>query len=500
MPPKISKRNAAPSAENAPVKKCKKMAQVEHDLVHKLLQFDPGVNPVSLTRGTFAAFPASLPIPHEFDLSMVQTLRDADEFVLVPGKRKGGIERYCLKRRASDTYLTPKDKARIVQVKINGKKEYFNVATLLASSVLEQDVTDNEWGALIDTDGIWMENDTDRKRLVEDLKKKCENLPRVDLDIIPRPGSEPINVAGKYYTQGGKVYTKKGNAIRMQKSGLLRLTSDGSQKEVHLGRILFTAYPDLYKFVPEFHDQTDHIDGDHTNNVPWNFRPVTRHQNYMVRVQSGDRSKRPDPSSSFEMAKKWHTDMVRGEPVPEESARTCMKESGFRRYKKTGYWVDRNSCVLKWKKVNGRVVFEFAEARVGRNDGYTFCRGGHSLHRMVVETWGTDDQKKKLRNKNYVVMHLDNNKQNNRIENLEMGTHSDNAHKKSPVTITIDGGDPQTFRSQSEAARETGIHQPTIHKNMKRNIENRKRKRDLQSTTTRGPSPITFTAISLRTK
>lgn len=315
-----------------------------HGLVHELLQFDPGENPVSLTRGTFAKFPA--PLPHEFDLSMVQKLRCAGNFVLVPGKHKG-IDRYCLERRTSGTtqgtHLTPKDQARNVAVKINGKKEAFNVATLLASWILHRDVTNNEWGALIDTDGIWMENDTDRKRLMEDLRQKFEDLPRVDLETITRPGSEPIIATGRYYTQGGKVYGKNGNVVKMQKSGHLSLTSDGSPKGVHLGRVLFTAYPDLYKFDPEFHDQIDHIDGDHTNNDPWNFRPVTAHQNRMVSVQTGDRSIRPSPSSSFELAKKRHTDMVHGKSVPVESAYTFMKRRGFKRYKQTCYWVHRSS-------------------------------------------------------------------------------------------------------------------------------------------------------------
>ena len=169
-----------------------------------------------------------------------------------------------------------------------------------------------------------------------------------------------------------------------------------------------------------------------------------------------------------------------------------METMGFKRYLKTCYWVHKSSCVLKWKRANGHVVFEFAEARVNRDNRYTYIGGRHALHRMVVETWGTDDQKKKLRDKNYVVMHLDDNKQNNALENLEVGTHSKNAHNKSPVEICIDGGDPQTFPSEREAARVTGINPSTIHKS-------RKRKRNLdgtpQSSTTRGPSPITFTAV-----
>ena len=465
-----------------------------YGLLHGLLQFDPRVNPISLTWGMFARFLVPLPDRHEFDLSMVKKLRRAGEFVLVPGMYKG-VKRYCLKRRGSATYLTPMDDARLVQVKINGKTEAFNVAKLLASSLLGRDVTGPEWGALIGTDGIWMENDADRVQLNEKMKIECVELEKpVELEKITRPGSETIDVTGRgYYTQGGKVYGKNGNVIAMNKSGHLKLTGSRGPKEVHIARILFTAYPDLYKFDPEYHDEIDHIDGDHTNNEPWNFRPVTRHQNNMVSVRTGDRSERPSPSSSIEVSKKNHgiPDMMQ-KTIPAGDAHTFMETMGFKRYLKTCYWVHRSSCVLKWKRANGHVVFEFADARVNRNDKYTYIGGRHALHRMVVETWGTDDQKKKLRDKNYVVMHLDNNKQNNALENLEVGTNSDNAHKKSPVEIRIDGGDPQTFPSESEAARVTGIPLTTIR-------ENRKRKRNLdgtpQSSTTRGPSPITFTAV-----
>ena len=458
-----------------------------------LLQFVPRVNPISLTWGMIAWFLVSLPDPHEVDLSMVKKLRDAGEFVLVPGKHKG-IDRYCLKRRGSATYLTPMDQARRVAVSINGKMETFNVAKLLASSLLGRDVTGPEWGAFIGTDGIWMENDAHRDQLNEEMEIECVELEKpVELEKITRPGSETIDVTGRgYYTQGGKVYGKNGNVIAMTESGHLKLTGDGGRKKVHIGRILFTAYPDLYKFDPEYHDQIDHIDGDHTNNEPWNFRPVTRHQNGMVRVRTGARSERPSPSSTIEVSKKNHgiPDMMQ-KTIPAGDAHTFMETMGFKRYLDTGYWVHWSSCVLVLVRVKGHVKFKFAKAIVNRNDKYTYIGGRHKLHEMVViaHLGFTKEELKGL-----VIMHKNDDKQDNRLENLRVGTSSDNAHKKSPVEICIDGGDPQTFPSEAEAARVTGIHQSTIQMN-------RKRKHDgnPQSTTTRGPSPITFTATAITT-
>ena len=494
-PPTAAANNAAPTtvdaeinddAENTPPDPPVPVSPVE------LLQFDPVVDPMTLTSGPFEKFPTtgsgSVDL-NAVDLSMVQKLGDAGEFVLVPGMYKG-VKRYCLKRRGSATYLTPRGDARTVAVSINGKMETFNVAKLLASSILGRDVTGPEWGALIGTDGIWMENDADRVQLNEKMKIECVELEKpVELEKITRPGSETIDVTGRgYYTKDGKVYGKNGNVIAMNKSGYLKLTGSRGRKEVHIARILFTAYPDVYKFDPEYHDENDHIDGDHTNNEPWNFRPVTRHQNNMVSVRTGDRMERPSPSSSFEVSKKKHgiPDMVQ-KTIPADDVDTFMETMGFKRYLETCYWVHRSSCVLKWKRVNGHVVFEFAEARVNRNDGYTYIGGRHKLHRMVVIAH-CEFTKEHL--EGLVIMHLDDDKQNNRFENLKVGTHSKNAHKKSPVEICIDGGDPQTFPSEREAARVTGINPSTIR-------YNRKRKHDgtPQSSTTRGSSPITFTAV-----
>ena len=181
------------------------------------------------------------------------------------------------------THLTPMDDARLVHVSIDGKMETFHVVKLMASSLLGRDVTGDEWGAFMTKDGIWVENHADRKQLNGEMKKRCKNIQSVELEKITRPGSETIDVTGRgYYTKGGKVYGENGNVIAMDKSGHLFLTGDGGQKGVHLAWILFNAYPDLYKFNSEFHDTVNHIDGDRTNNEPWNFRPVTADQNFSL--------------------------------------------------------------------------------------------------------------------------------------------------------------------------------------------------------------------------
>jgi len=70
-----------------------------------------------------------------------------------------------------------------------------------------------------------------------------------------------------------------------------------------------------------------------------------------------------------------------------------------------------------------------------------------------------------------VIMHLDNYKQNNRLDNLQMGTSQANATGKKPVVIHIrreDGTVTNTYESESDAARLTGIPLPTIRRKRQR--------------------------------
>jgi hypothetical protein len=110
-------------------------------------------------------------------------------------------------------------------------------------------------------------------------------------------------------------------------------------------------------------------------------------------------------------------------------------------------------------------VFTYAPLTVDRN-GYTYISGsrGGMVHVMMCRAFGTYEEGK-------VVMHLDNNKENNALENLRMGTYMDNVWKTSAVTVHIEGEEPRTFPSEHEAARATGIPQKSINVNHKRNRE-----------------------------
>jgi len=417
--------------------------------IHELLQHDPANQPLtSLVAGTFAKFPSSL---ENISLDIVDEL---DGYTLVPTV-KNGVNRLAL-RKPSGRVLTPMDKDRLVQVMINGKMKYFNVANLLASSILGRDVTDNEYGVLIGESGMWIESAADRVALCDKLKSECSTLPRVDLGLIPRPNSSDIDVVRGYYVERGVVYKRNGTPISVAKTGKIFLFDvKGVQKRVGLGWVLFAAYPSFYGYCPGLHTQMDHVNGDSTDNEAWNFRPVTINQNAAVSHRTGDRSNRPAPDSSHEVFKRDETKQL----TPENIER-WIADGSLKRFEETSYWVHRDGAVLR-RLPSGSFIYA---SLIVQRCGYTYT-GNNKVHVVMMKAFGKHAD-------GLMVMHLDDKKENNRLSNLKMGTNSENAWRQHAVTIYIRRDDgtvtSTTYESEREAARATGVHQMTINDNRKR--------------------------------
>ena len=369
---------------------------------------------------------------------------------------KNGVNRFAL-RRPDGRILKPKDQARVVRAQIEGVDKYYNVSNLLASYVLNKDVTDNEYGILLTADGMWIESAADRTTLCTRLKLKCNALPRVEPDYIHRPDSSVIDVRGKgYYVERGVVYKKNGTPIRVSKTGIIQLTGAmGKPEKVGLGWVLFAAYPDFYGYKHGIHTQVDHINGISTDNEAWNFRPMTSHQNAAVRHRTGSRSRRPSPNSSHERFKSKYPELT------PRMISNWQKNKSLRRYAETSYWLHKDGAVLL-RRSSG---FVYAKPHVDRND-YTFV--GKIVDRVHIMMMRAFDKYKN----GLVVMHMDNYKENNALSNLKMGTSEENADGKKAVQITIQHADgtevATTYRSESEAARCVEIHRPTINDNRKR--------------------------------
>ena len=408
------------------------------------LQYNTAVNPVSIAGKRVAEYPPSL---ENIALDAVEGL---DGFTLVPWV-KNGVPRFAL-RRPNGTVLTPTDDARQVQVSIQGKMKRFNVANLLASSILHEDVTDNEFGVLICEDGLIVESAADRVALCDDRKRACLDLPRVDLALVPRPNSNDIDVRGKgYYVERGVVYTRTGHPIHVSETGHIDLTGKtGKREKVGVGWILFAAYPAFYNYKHGLHTQMDHINGISTDNEAWNFRPMTVLQNAAVSHQTGSRSDRPAYDSSHETFKR-----AIGNRVTPENIAKWIADGRLKRYMATSYWLHSDGAVLRQTRSGS---FVFPQLKVDQW-GYTYISGVGKVHVMMMKAFGRYVD-------GLVIMHLDDDKQNNRLDNLQMGTSRDNATGKKPVVIHIrreDGTVTNTYESERDAARLTGICQSTIN-------------------------------------
>jgi hypothetical protein len=416
---------------------------------HDLLQICPREEPISFKIGQLAKFP--LPIPTSFDLNMVKKLKDhKDGYKLIVG-RYNDVDRFMLKPPDRDP-LMPSSQERRVYVSINGKTTTFNVANLLASSILGRDVTDAGFGAIIDVCGIWVEDASARRGLIDRLHLQIISKSRVDLTNVTRMKTSDIDVTGRgYFVEAGILKNSSGAHVNIKEDGFVKLIDRrGKSKSCNIGSVMFTAYRDLYSFDSRFHVEVDHIDGDSTNNVPWNFRPVTPHQNRMVSHRTGERTLRPCVTSSHEIFKRTFGNLS------STMLERFINTGSLRRYEMTSYWVHNLGIVL----IRGRGGdFKISSAFLSRN-GYV-TTGGECVHIMVMKAFGKYEEGK-------MVMHLNDDKQDNRLVNLQMGSSMDNAWRKNTVTVHIRGSMPQKFESEMEACRATGIGNNTIRYNRKR--------------------------------
>lgn len=413
-----------------------------------LLQSDsPDKTPLLHSGATFVRFPDGLA---SFCLDVVEGLR---EYKLVQMEHNG-VWRLSVRTPKGNT-LTPRSSDRGIRCSVDGKNRYFNVMNLLASVLLGRDVTDSEYAILVVEGGMCVESKQDRERLRDEREEEAVDLPRKELTTIPRAKSETIDVTGQgYYVQGGKIYRKYGKALAVAKNGRCSMTDcRGTQLKVHVGWVLFTAYPEFYGFDADVHQEVDHIDGDHKNNAPNNFRPVTTSQNFAFRQQTGSRVERPGPDSSYEQCKrKFGT-------LSKKKTNRMISAEDLKQYEETRYWVHRLGTVFVRQSDE---TFRYAAAFVRRN-GYVVS-GSHKHHLMVMKVFGEYI-------KGMVVMHKDDNKQHNGFDNLRMGTAAENAHNSMAMTVQNPDGTTRAYGSRNEAARDLGISVSELNRNRKRNLD-----------------------------
>jgi len=130
-----------------------------------------------------------------------------------------------------------------------------------------------------------------------------------------------------------------------------------------------------------------------------------------------------------------------------------------RQYKNTNYYcINKGAFMLRdWR--SGR--FKYVAPLLGQH-GYEEI-GGIRAHKMMMIAF---DQYEHTRGKH--IMHLNDNRVDNSIKNLMMGTPVQNATIVHPIVVTLPDGSETKYDSICSAARGLGILPSMVQSNLKR--------------------------------
>lgn len=436
----------------------------------KILGIDPSTEPISrVADGMSAELPEPFPksfsfaaVPGFEELTLDQIGQNGDETYVVR-KPNGGIA----------SIMTPKNG---VNPRTSLGRKYFSIPRLVASSILNKDVTGQEYSILPEKNGIRVEKVAARPGLMQKLKDELQTQ-KADVTTIYRPKAADLDVTGRGYYVENCILYRNGKEVNPTKQGFVGISvQTGRQVLVDIAWIMFSTFPTIYNFDPVFHKENDHINGDPLFNVPWNFRPVTKRQNALLSVMTGERSKRPGPNSSHE---KFKTLMRAIGGLSKPMTDFFIATGSMKQYKKTRYWLHRGGAVLK----KTRRGFEYVRCTVDPKTGYVRCFTSGNVHATMMKVFG-------LHKAGLDVMHLNDNREDNRLSNLKMGTRKENAPLSKGVVVYIfEFGVPKKFgpcRSQNTAADMTRINQCSISCNLKLNADRDECDPPIRSTTRTG--------------
>ena len=220
----------------------------------------------------------------------------------------------------------------------------------------------------------------------------------------------------------------------------VKLTIDGIKKDYLVHRLVAQTFLDN----PNNFLVVNHKDGNKLNNNVNNLEWVTQSDNIIHAI--------------YFIGKKPRQKIL---PIQE----TIDAEHGWKQYKNTNYWFNKDGrgANIKTKKYLNLSI---------KNDGYGVYylylnkkRLGILAHRIIYETFN------EFIPDNMQINHIDGNKLNNKLENLELVTRSENMvhsfyvlkhNVKSVCQCDLQGHILYTYQSIKEAARITGFNDSAI--------------------------------------
>lgn len=253
-----------------------------------------------------------------------------------------------------------------------------------------------------------------------------------------------------YISSDGKLYNSKTETWykgRICENGYLDyiLTIDKKQKSFRAHRLVAEAFIPNPKNLPI----VNHIDGNKLNNNVSNLEWVTNSENVIHAYKNNLRSKQ-------------YTYIKFDKSLPNEEWRDIFNTDKYKISNLGRVWNTKTNRILAGKQSSGYIRYELTYNSKHR----TFLG-----HRLVYYAFNQD--KFDIFDTSRIINHIDGDKKNNKLDNLEEVTKSENMLHSYYITKTNKRTKPviqydsdmniiKEFPSANQAARETGILQNLI--------------------------------------
>jgi len=270
-------------------------------------------------------------------------------------------------------------------------------------------------------DHLLVETPESRQRLITSIQTQMEEIgPRK----IPEILTNGTKIKNFYSIRDGVIYGRNNRRLKVQANGrVLIISPDSKLLSIHVGRLAANAYPEIYKISDGRH--VDHINSDHNDNRLCNTRMLTYDQNQMVRDASKERT-----VICFQDSSQYHAD-ASSYTVSSSEMERMVNNGSVKVY--NSRWFHEQGVI--WRKENDRFVL--VQLSINRNGYlvYGYQKKNYQAHTEIMKAFGIDCPQDCDR-----INHIDRNKQNFAISNLEWTDRSGNCATRKACEITWQNG------------------------------------------------------------